>query len=78
VNKKYVTHNGVKVIEGWPERIKEAQKYDKYIISDKEFIRIKYGDETDDESSNENPCSNCAVKKGQFHVFGCDIETCPS
>lgn len=76
--KKFVTYQGVRMIEGWPEKIQEAQNQPIYVIGNKEFTRIRYGDEDDDWGANDNPCHDCAVIKGQFHVVGCDVEQCPA
>ena len=75
--KKFVTYQGIKMIEGWPERIKQAQKQHSYIISGKKYSRIPYGDEDDDWEADTFPCHECRVLKGQFHVVSCDVEQCP-
>lgn len=62
---------------GWQKRIDEAQKIDTYNMGGEEYPRIKYGDESDDWGADHQPCHDCAVKKGQFHVPGCDVERCP-
>jgi len=69
MDKKYIIYNGAKVVEGWPEKIEEAQKQPIYVIFGKEFERIKYGDEGEDWGANEHPCGDCAAIKGQYHVI---------
>jgi len=58
------------MIEGWSDRIREAQLKTTYSIGGKEHRRISYGNESDDWDADENPCHDCAVVKGQFHVVG--------
>lgn len=68
---KYVIHNGVEVIKGWPIRISKAQHIKYYTIRGKSYPRVPY------ENPN-HPCHDCAVISGQFHVPGCDVERCPT
>ena len=74
--KRYVIHNGVRVVEGWPERIEAAQEEPFYWISGQKFERVRYGAETNGWDAAK-PCHDCAVVKGQLHVLSCDAEQCP-
>lgn len=48
MEKKFVEYNGTQVIEGWPERIEEAQLQPTYSIGGSEHQRIRYGEEEDE------------------------------
>jgi len=76
--KKFVIYQGVKMIEGWPEKIKEAQGQREYLIGGKAYDRIPYGNEDSDWETDKFPCHDCRVIKGQLHVVGCDVEQCPA
>ena len=77
-DKRYVTYRGARMPEGWPEEIRAAQKQTTYLINDKVYRRIRYGNESDDWGAQEQPCGDCKVIKGEYHVVGCDIERCPA
>jgi len=69
------TYNGTEMAAFWPKQIKRAQK-DPYI--EFTFNRIPYGEEPGDWGADDHPCGDCGVIKGQYHVSGCDIESCPN
>ena len=59
---------GVEMLDHKSCKFKFVQKEDGTKIA-----RIKCGDE---ERELEG-CGDCAVKKGQYHHIGCDMEECP-
>lgn len=63
-------------IEGWDERIAEAQLQREFVIRGRRFKRIPYGSER--PPWRGATCGDCYVKRGQLHVVGCDIERCPA
>lgn len=75
---KRVVFRGVSMVEGWPEKIKAAQELPAYTSNGRSVSRIRYGDEQDDWDADKQPCHDCAVFKGEFHVPGCDVEECPA
>jgi hypothetical protein len=70
------------MIEGWAEKIQDAQTYLVYVIGGQEYSRVRYGEENNDwdvrHHANSQPCPDCAVAEGQFHVVNCDTEQCPA
>jgi len=75
---KKIVYRGVRMIEGWPEKISAAQQTVSLTLEGRAVPRIRYGDEHDDWGANEHACHDCAVLKSEFHVLGCDGEECPS
>jgi ppGpp synthetase/RelA/SpoT-type nucleotidyltranferase len=76
--KDRVLFNGIRVMAGWPERVKAAQEITQYEIGGKSYRRVLFGDEPGPtHGDNRFACHDCAVVRGQFHVPGCDVEACP-
>ena len=56
-----------------------------YLIGRTEYSRIRYGDETrgggnwhiSSRTGQPQPCGDCAVPVGAYHIPGCDVEECP-
>ena len=74
---RFVVYRGIRMIEGWPERIQAAQRVRQVMINGVSFKRIAYGAESDDWGAGEHACHDCRVLKGELHVRGCDGEECP-
>lgn len=58
---KFVIYNGLEVIEGWPEKMAEAQLLTTYRIGGEEYQRIRYGEEVEDWGADRHPCRDCAA-----------------
>jgi hypothetical protein len=46
-------------------------------IGGKDFDRVRYGDEKEAWGADRQACRDCGVRKGELHIFGCNIERCP-
>ena len=58
------------MMPGWEKAIAKAQELKQLTRGKQTYARIPY----------DNPgkkCHDCAVKHGQLHVPGCDMERCP-
>ena len=81
---KMVKHYEMEISSSYLKKIKDSQEITSIVINGKPYERIRFGDEgkrweAKDWAANAvGQCGDCAVAKGEFHVVGCDIETCPS
>jgi hypothetical protein len=78
----FVIYNGVEVVKDYPKEIIDAQRLIGYSDGHHEVYRIKYGDESGDMAQGVlawagEPCPDCSIVVGQYHVDGCDLEECP-
>ena len=60
----------------WETKRATAQQKITYEVL-KAAPRIRFGAEAEGDDVPE-PCHDCGVSKGQFHVPGCDVEECPA
>jgi len=61
----------------WTKCIADAQQKATCLKNGKEYFRIKFGDEKDDWGADNQACGDCGAVKGEYHVPGCDVESCP-
>ncbi len=60
----------------WEAEQARAQEKTTYEVM-KTAARIRFGAEANNDDVPQ-PCHDCGVPKGDFHVPGCDMEECPS
>lgn len=77
----FVVYNGIEMHKESPAEIVAAQGITYLEVEGKRYDRIKYGEEPGwlvvDPGFAEEPCHDCAILKGQYHLDGCDVEECP-
>jgi hypothetical protein len=76
--RKLVVYRGLRMVAGWPAKIRSAQRKTFYRTGKIRRPRVRYGDEVGYPAGfAERPCHDCLVVKGEYHVPGCDMERCP-
>ncbi len=75
--REFTVHHGVRMPKGWDKKIDEAQQLGTYTVGDERLPRIRFGEEQI-LWPTDLPCEICGVKKGQYHVPGCNHEECPN
>ena len=78
MERKRIVYQGVEMDSEWPPYIGGAQLDLTYTIGGMVYDRIRYGQESFDWGADFQPCHDCAVIMGQFHVRGCDAEEGPA
>jgi hypothetical protein len=76
-----VYFNEIFMTKALKDEILQEQERPHLIIDGSKYERIRYGS-PDEYGDIEYPyyqhlCHDCAVIKGQIHLFGCDMERCP-
>lgn len=61
----------------WPLKLRRAQFMKIVYLHTKCYRRIRHGYELDTWPIPGRPCYDCGAIKGELHVSGCDVETCP-
>jgi hypothetical protein len=56
------------------DEIRAAQQHETYTIAGVPRERVRQGA----ASATGEPCAECGVGPGQFHVPGCSLERCPA
>jgi hypothetical protein len=74
---KRVVYNGVEMIEGWPERIEEAQKLLNYSIEGVLYPRVPYGAENDDWDADRVPCHDCRASRANCTCLRATLSSAP-
>jgi hypothetical protein len=71
-----VPYNGITMASFWPPIIQRAQEHSAYVIT-RPLERVPYGKEAL-QWTPKLACGDCGVLPGQYHVRGCDFESCPA
>lgn len=51
--------------------------HESFMIGEKTYARIAYGNEEGDWGADHQPCRHCRVTRGDLHKVGCFTERCP-
>jgi len=60
-----------------PSTRERDQSHTGNVIEGIAYPRVRYGEEKIDGGADQHPCPDCGAAKGQFHVFGCELDECP-
>jgi len=73
----WTSYNGHDMVSYWPPQIEKAQQESFYHLVTV-LERIPWGNEPHNRRKKLDPCGDCGVFPGQYHVPTCDQEWCPA
>lgn len=76
----FVIYHDIEMEKSHPKEIVAGQRVTHFTFGGKKYERIRYGDPLeglDPSVADNQPCHDCYVIKGQYHLEGCDMERCP-
>lgn len=74
----HIRFRGERMVWYWPLKMLLAQFDRRVPLQDGIYRRVRYGESDDPwRHASHYPCHDCGIFVGEFHVLGCDAETCP-
>lgn len=77
----FITYQGAGASKDFPSEIVTSQFATTLLIEEKEYPRVRRGDEShvhlEKTGQPVSNCHDCGVLVGQYHTSNCDMEQCP-
>lgn len=70
-------HDSYGFDDAWAESLRWAQRERTYIIQQREYERIPFGEDCAGKASQLPTCRDCGTAHGELHVPTCCWEECP-